>query len=445
MSFKIKMKVTNVFKVIITTLLVIAFTVSVISCKEASVVEEHVEEQQIAEKAAVAAESAIVDLSTQELVDAAQVLYYTALPLVTALETGAAKDDLITRLETVQTAISAAKVLLDEAAATEAVVAAEAAIVDLSTQALVDMVTGLYNTANDLVTSLPEGTVKDDLTARLVVVQDAIEEASSSLAGPKIAFVSDRDDNFEIYIMNVDGSGVTRLTNSPAYEMSPCFSPDGSKVAFFSERDGNREIYIMNVDGSGVTRLTNNPGDDFFPTFSPDGSKIIFVYDYEGFCEIYIMDVDGSDEVNLTNNPANDFAPCFSPDGSKIAFVSDRDDNFEIYIMNVDGSGERRLTDNPEGDGHPCFSPDGSKIAFVSDRNGNEEIYIMNADGSEQVNLTNSQASDMSPCFSPDGSKIAFQSYRDDNFEIYIMNADGSGQVNLTNDPGCDVEPCFSP
>jgi hypothetical protein len=108
----------------------------------------------------------------------------------------------------------------EEAVATEAVVATEAAIVDLSTQALVDTVTGLYNKANGLVAALPEGAVKVDLTARLVVVQDAIEKA-----GPKIAFYSDRDGNYEIYIMNVDGSEQVRLTNNMAGDFAPYFSP----------------------------------------------------------------------------------------------------------------------------------------------------------------------------------------------------------------------------
>ena len=85
----------------------------------------------------------------------------------------------------------------------------------------------------------------------------------------RIAFASDRDGNWEIYIMNVDGSEQTRLTNNPADDLSHCFSPDGSKIAFTSDRDGNYEIYMMNADGSGQVKLTNNPAVDFGPCFSP--------------------------------------------------------------------------------------------------------------------------------------------------------------------------------
>jgi len=405
------------------------------------------EEVEVAEKAVVAAEDATVNLSTQELIDSAQVLYYTALPLVTSLETVEVKDDLTARLETVKTAISSAKVLLDEAAATEAVVATESATIDLSTQELVDMVTGLYNTANSLVTALPNGSVKDNLTARLVVVQDAIEEASSILTGPKIAFASDRNGNDEIYIMNVDGSGQINLTNNPAWDQYPCFSPDGSKIAFASQRDGKMEIYIMNIDGSEQVRLPANPAVDYSypsdPFFSPDGSKIAFLTNNDGNYEIYIINTDGSNLVNLTNDPAWDCYPSFSPDGSKIAFASERNGNYEIYIMNVDGTELLRLTDNPAGDIAPCLSPDGSKITFASDRDGSWVIYIMNTDGSGLIRLTDWDWK-IPTRFSPDGSKIVFESDRDGNGEIYIMNIDGSDQTNLTNNPAYDSSPCFS-
>jgi WD40 repeat protein len=268
---------------------------------------------------------------------------------------------------------------------------------------------------------------------------------ASVKAEGRIAFVSDRDGNNEIYIMNIDGSEQVRLTNNPAQDVDPCFSPDGSKIVFDSARDGNWEIYIMNVDGSEQVRLTNNPALDVVPSFSSDGTQIAFESDRDGNYEIYIMNVDGSKQVNLTNNPAVDMLAYFSPDGSAIAFTSDRDGKGEIYIMNVDGSKQVNLTNNPAYDLVPFFSPDGSKIAFVSDRDANFEIYMMNNDGSEQVRLTNNPALEGVPSFSSDGSKIAFHSDRDGNAEIYIMNVDGSEQVNLTNNLANDMGPRFSP
>ena len=201
--------------------------------------------------------------------------------------------------------------------------------------------------------------------------------------------------------MNADGSNQTRLTNNPAIDISPSFSPDGSKIAFVSNRDGNQEIYVMNADGSNQTRLTNNSAVDELPSFSGDGSKIAFRSNRDGNVEIYVMNADGSNQTRLTNNTAFDDGPSFSPDGSKIAFVSARDGGDEIYIMNADGSDQTRLTNNSPlvTDFYPSFGPDGSKIAFSSDRDGNFEIYVMNADGSNQTPLSNNPTTDFSPSF----------------------------------------------
>ncbi|MGZ5491672.1 MAG: TolB family protein, partial [Nitrososphaeraceae archaeon] len=121
--------------------------------------------------------------------------------------------------------------------------------------------------------------------------------------GSKIAFNSTRDGNYEIYIMNVDGSGQTNLTNNSVGDYYPSFSPDGSQIAFSSDLDGggDDEIYLMNVDGTGQTRLTNNSTGEYYPSFSPDGSKIAFMTYRDPYWEIYIMNVDGTEEINLTN------------------------------------------------------------------------------------------------------------------------------------------------
>ena len=217
----------------------------------------------------------------------------------------------------------------------------------------------------------------------------------------KIAFSSTRDGNYEIYAMNPDGSGVTRLTNNPASDEWPAWSPDSTKIAFMSYRDGNWEIYVMSADGSGVTRLTNNPASDHCPAWSPDGTKIAFNSYRDGNGEIYVMNPDGSNPTRLTNNSADDEQPDWSPDGKKIAFISNRDGNYEIYVMNSDGSGVTRLTNDPAFDGVPAWSPDGKKIVFESDRDGDPEIYVMNSDGSGVTKLTSNSVWDEDPDWQP--------------------------------------------
>jgi len=221
----------------------------------------------------------------------------------------------------------------------------------------------------------------------------------------KIVFTSYRDSNFEIYIMNADGSNQTRLTNNPANDNWPSWSNDGTKIAFCSNRDGNLEVYVMNVDGSNQTRLTNNPAWDWVPAWAPDGSRIAFTFntisstERAGTADIYVMNTDGSNRAKLTQNPTDDAYPTWSPDGTKITFSSDRDGHPEIYIMNADGSNQTRLTTTAPGvvNARASWSPDDTRIAFHSNRDGNYEIYVMNADGSNQTRLTNNPAEDSQP------------------------------------------------
>ena len=130
----------------------------------------------------------------------------------------------------------------------------------------------------------------------------------------RIGFISDRDGDPEIYVMNSDGSGVTQLTHNEAYEGTPIWSPDGRRIVFTSYRDGNTEIYVMNSDGSGGTRLTRNEAIDDRPRWSPDGRYIAFSSDMDGDIEIYVMRSDGSNVRQLTHNEAEDFIQYWLPE-----------------------------------------------------------------------------------------------------------------------------------
>ena len=141
---------------------------------------------------------------------------------------------------------------------------------------------------------------------------------------------------------------------SPALSQSLTASSVNGRIAFVSYRDGNYEIYIMNPDGSDQTRLTNNLVSDWNPSWSPDSSQIAFE-SWGGDRGIYVMNADGSEVTRLTSN--QDYMPDWSPDGSKIAFESTRDGNGEIYMMNADGSGQTNLTKNPEDDWMPNWGP----------------------------------------------------------------------------------------
>jgi Tol biopolymer transport system component len=178
--------------------------------------------------------------------------------------------------------------------------------------------------------------------------------------GTKIVFTRFAEDvhDEQVYIMNADGSGQTRLTTDNLNpESRPSFSPDGSKIAFTSFRDGNYEIYVMNPDGTNAINISNNPGFDSDSAWSPDGSQIAFASFRDGNFEVYVMDSSGSDQTNLSNNDGWDALPAWSPDGSQIAFHSNRDGTFQIYLMNADGTEQTNISNNSFDDSDPSWVP----------------------------------------------------------------------------------------
>jgi len=259
--------------------------------------------------------------------------------------------------------------------------------------------------------------------------------------GTRIAFDSYRDDPDvaveEIYVMNVNGTGVLRLTNNTADDFAPIWSPDGSKILFRSNRNGNYEIFMMNADGSDQHSLTGYSG-DFAPIFSPDGTKILFNSDRDGLGGFYIMNADGSGITHVANtgtfNGNNDASGSWSPDGTRIAFHSYRNGEGEIFIVNADGSGLFNLSNHPSADFSPRWSPDGTKISFESWRDGNFKVYVINADGSGLVKLTNMAFTEFFGGWSPDGTQIAIDVFDGfDSVSLYVINANGTGQRQLVN------------
>jgi len=145
-------------------------------------------------------------------------------------------------------------------------------------------------------------------------------------------------------------------TPSPTPTMRPISVQLQGRIAFQSDRDGSLEIYVMNADGTAVSRLTNNPAVDVFPAWSPKGNKIAFTSDRDGYPDIFIINPDGTNLTKLTDTIASDALPSWSPDGETIAFVSDRDGNDEIYTIRTDGSNSIRLTNEPAQDLFPDWS-----------------------------------------------------------------------------------------
>jgi len=195
-----------------------------------------------------------------------------------------------------------------------------------------------------------------------------------------------------ICVIQIDGSNRVQLSNSNDWE--PSWSPDGKKIVYISSRNGNPEVYLMNTDGSDQIRLTHDLADDWQPRWSPDSQQLVFVSKRDGDWEIYLMDVsDGgkagdANLIKLTDNQYEDGFPDWSPDGTRIVFSSDRDGKRNIYIMNADGRDPQRITDSDFEASFPRWSPQGGRIAYtvfsMSSNMLNYNLAIMAADGSGQ-------------------------------------------------------------
>lgn len=170
---------------------------------------------------------------------------------------------------------------------------------------------------------------------------------------------TDKNCLYDIFILDPLGPVFTKLTDTPtASEWVPDWSLDGRKIVFSSDRDGDSEVYVMNVDGSGLAQLTKNSGYDGRPKWSPDGSQLAFETDRDGDWDIYIMNADGSNPRAVTvNAKSSDWMESWSPDGQWLVYASNSDGDDDLFIIRLDGTDQRRLTNNTAKDMVPVWIP----------------------------------------------------------------------------------------
>lgn len=238
------------------------------------------------------------------------------------------------------------------------------------------------------------------------------EDVGSAILYPpnwsKGVFQSFRDGNWEIY----SSQPPQRLTNHGGSDIHPRYNRGATRVVFSSNRDGDYEIFVMNTNGSGLQQLTVNGANDVNPVWSPDGSQIAFQSYRDGQAEVYVMSANGSNQRRLTAHGNYDGETTWSPDGSRLAFTSARTGTPYIYVMNSDGTGVTKLSNQPSV--YPAWSPDGSQIAYSGDQDGDGwlELWLMNTDGSNQRMLYDPpfhvEQDAWARGWSPDGREITF-------------------------------------
>lgn len=251
----------------------------------------------------------------------------------------------------------------------------------------------------------------------------------------EIVFQSNRDGDYDLYIVALNGGDARPLTINFANDQYPRVSPDGRRIAFQSDRDGNEEIYVMNRDGSGQTRLTTDPANDRLPAWSPDGTQLVFTSQRSGTADLFIINADGSGLRQVTDTPQREGHVAWSVDG-RLAYNVTIGNVYQIFTRLVDGGGEQRLTFSTVDEWSAEWSPNGQTLLYLTEREHSTHpaIYLMDADGGNPRRIYESERYEWSPIWSTDGTTILFsvsatggETEQDD---IYLMDASG-GNVRL--------------
>ena len=296
--------------------------------------------------------------------------------------------------------------------------------------------------------SVPEG------TSRYVTVAEALittvlftvtcTPRIDDTPGEKLV-VSSRsygDDDYNLYIMETDGSGSQRLTDNIGDEFSPEISPDGNRILFLIWTQGGRSLRVLDRVSRQETVLPTMEVDRAI--WSPDGSRIAFVR----AGRLFQMKSDGSQESALTSG-TDDSDPYWSPDGARIVFTR----GFRVFLVNADGSGLRQVSDEPRGSGP--WSPDGRSILLT--RLGENctyyyyycyyydptwtptDLVILDVASGGETDLTQTPLfPEWSPVWATDGQRILFLSAAAGNPDVYAIRLDGSPPVNLTASPALE-------
>jgi TolB protein len=265
-------------------------------------------------------------------------------------------------------------------------------------------------------------TVADDIVYALT--------GRHGIANTRIAFVAGEKGESHLYMVDIDGRNLKRLTTTPSIVVGPEWSPDGTQIAYLSYEGGSPAIYVLNVMTMDRTKFSSFEGLNSSPSWSPDGKTIALTLSKDGNPEVYLISLDGVTRKRLTYYSGIDTSPTWAPNGIELAFTSDRAGSPHIFVTDVQGLSPRRISYGSYYNTSPSWSPEGDLIAYVSRMEGRFQIFAADPFGISSTQLTYA-GSNEDPDWSPDGMHLAFCSTVGGNSAIYIMNRDGGSKTKV--------------
>ncbi len=312
-----------------------------------------------------------------------------------------------------------------------------------------------------------------------------------------LTFISERDGNREVYVIQPDGQGERRLTKSadadyngpltpdgkyllvtsvsesdqkrpqrfwlhplsggapkplgPARSVlrNPTFSPDGKYLFFEGSATGLREVYRMSLDGQRVTQLTSNRQGNFQPSLSPSGDRVVFVSSRDQVAELYLASSSGGPAKRLTQTDRDEWQPQWSPDGKLLLFGSDREGADRLYTLSIDGGTPRRVSSEPSDpftiEESASFSPDGKRVLYVHrQRDRKDKLCIVDLATQKRTVLYEHKTEHATePVYSPYGKQVAYTLGLGGVSQVYIMDSDGKNPRRLTSSKGPNWHPLW--
>lgn len=280
-------------------------------------------------------------------------------------------------------------------------------------------------------------TSRDNLRALAHSVSDDVVRqvaGMKALFNTKMAFISARSGNKEVYVCDYDGQNAFAVTSNGSINLSPVWDPKGRSVYYTSFKGGYPELWKADIGSPNHSKVASYKGLNSAAAISPSNDRICLTLSKDGNAELYLLDMAGKIKRRLTNSRAIESSPSFGPNSRTIAFSSDRTGTPQVYLMDDEGLNVTRVTYNGSYNDSPALSPDGSKIAFVTrSSRGSFDICVVDVTGENFRIITNS-GSNENPHWAPDSYHLVYSARHHDNFNLFITDFMGISKRQISSD-----------